>query len=76
MKLYLKIELRPEMMLTKGNIYECVFAPKMYDPQTLEEAPPIVIVKCDDDKWRKSEYSNFGELSELRNIKIDKLLNN
>jgi hypothetical protein len=76
MKLYLKVELRPEMMLTKCNIYECEFAPKIYNSQTLEEAPPRVIVKCDDDKWRKSEYSNFGELSELRNIKIDKLLNN
>jgi hypothetical protein len=76
MKLYLKVELRPEMMLTKDNIYECEFGPKIYNPQTLEEAPPIVIVKCDDNNWRKSEYSNFGELSELRNIKIDKLLNN
>lgn len=75
MRLYLKVELRPEMMLTKGNIYECKFGPKIYDPQTLMEAPPIVIVKCNDNKWRKSEYSNFGELSELRNIKIDKLLN-
>jgi hypothetical protein len=72
-KLYLKVELYG-MNLTKGNIYECEFAPKMYNPQTLQEEPAFVIVKCDDNKWRKTRYSNFGELSELRNIKIDKIL--
>ena len=40
-------------VLPVNNWYEGELTPTIYDPQTLQPAPPAYIVKCSDGKFRK-----------------------
>jgi hypothetical protein len=73
-RVYLKVDLPPKMMLTKGEFYDVELGPQIYNPQTLEPAPLIYIVLCDDGKWRKCGADNFLKLQEAREMIIDKIL--
>ena len=61
-------------LLTLGEIYEGDLCPTMYDPQTLQPAPPSYVVKCNDDKWRKVGGEYFITLEEWREQQINKIL--
>lgn len=60
--------------LTPGKIYDGELTPVVYDPQTLQPAPPCYIVICDDGKSRKIDSHYFSKLDELREEKINQIL--
>ena len=60
-------------VLSSNKIYECEYTPKMYDPQSFNQYRHL-IVKCDDDKYRKFETFDFISVDEWRNKKIFEIL--
>lgn len=59
--------------LTPNKIYDCEYTPKMYDPQSFHVYIGL-IVRCDDDKYRKFETYDFISVDEMRDQKISKIL--
>lgn len=57
-----------------GEIYEGDLVPTMYDPQTLQPAPPSYVVRCNDGKFRKVGGEYFITLDEWREKQINKIL--
>ncbi len=61
--------------LKNGGVYDGELCPITYDPYTLQPLPKSYIIKCDDGKYRKFEKSYFLPLEEMRNNKLNDLLN-
>jgi hypothetical protein len=60
-------------ILIKGKMYECEFAPTIYDPMTFELAKPSYVVTCEDGKSRKYYAEYFKEIVEVRSDKLKEL---
>lgn len=73
-KLYLLEQPADLRWLTSGKIYDGELTPVSYDPQTLQPAPPSYVVICDDGKMRKVDASFFITLEQLREEKLNKIL--
>jgi hypothetical protein len=60
-------------VLSSNKIYDCEYTPKIYDPQSFNVYIGL-IVRCDDDKYRKFETSDFISVDEMRDQKISEIL--
>lgn len=76
MKIYLSNipPTHPVDVLTIGKCYEADLVPTIYDPQTLQPAPPSYVVKCNDNKWRKINAEYFYTQEEWRDKQINKII--
>lgn len=77
MKLYLTklpFDYNSSELFTVGKCYEGDLTPIMYDPQTLQPAPPSYIVKCNDGNFRKVNCEYFITLEEFRERQLNKIL--
>jgi hypothetical protein len=80
MKIYLIKEFKEfpyeswDEILTVNSWYYGDLVPIMYDPQTLQPAPPVYIIKCNDGKFRKVSSEYFITEQEKRDKTIDNLL--
>jgi hypothetical protein len=64
MRIYLIKEFWDESwreVLPVNSWYEGELTPTTYNPQTLQEAPPAYIVKCNDGKFRKVDGETLQE---------------
>jgi hypothetical protein len=73
-KLYLLEQPADLRWITPGRIYDGELTPVIYDPQTLQPVPPSYVVICDDGKMRKVDASFFITLEQLREEKLNKIL--
>ena len=62
-----------DKVLTLNHCYEGDLTPTIYNPQTLQPAPPYYVVKCNDDKFRKVDGEYFITLEEFRDKKLNEL---
>ena len=76
-KLVLKedVYIDPNLQITKNKIYLGSETLKMYDPNTFQPAPKSYIIICDDNKARKLDARFFITIEEVREDRINKLLN-
>lgn len=61
-------------LFTIGKCYDVELSPTMYDPQTLVPSPPVYIVKCNDNNWRKVDTVYFITKEEWREQQINKII--
>ena len=61
-------------VLPVNNWYEGELTPNMYDPQTLKEAPPAYIVRCNDGKFRKVDGEYFLTEEDWRERQLNQIL--
>lgn len=59
---------------TVGNWYEGDLTPTIYNPSTLEPAGPAYIIMCDDGRMRKINAEFFITIDELREKKLNEIL--
>jgi len=77
MRIYLIKEFWDESwreVLPVNNWYEGELTPTMYDPQTLQPAPPAYIVKCSDGNVRKVDAGHFLTQEEWRERQLNQIL--
>ena len=77
MRIYLIKEFSDESwneILPVNNWYEGELTPTMYDPQTLQPAPPAYIIKCSDGNFRKVDADHFLTQEELRERQLNQIL--
>jgi len=67
------IGVKETSFLTPNKVYNCEYTPKIYDPKTFNVIIGL-IVKCDDEKFRRCEISDFISVEESRNKKISEIL--
>jgi hypothetical protein len=61
-------------VLPVNNWYEGELTPTMYDPQTLQEASPAYIVRCNDGKFRKVDGEYFLTEEDWRERQLNQIL--
>jgi hypothetical protein len=61
-------------VLPVNNWYEGELTPTIYNPQTLQPAPPSYIVKCSDGKFRKVDGEYFLTEEEWRERQLNQIL--
>ena len=61
-------------VLPVNNSYEGELTPTIYNPQTLQPAPPSYIVKCNDGKFRKVDGEYFLTEEEWRERQLNQIL--
>jgi hypothetical protein len=77
MKIYLIKQFSDESwneVLPVNNWYEGELTPTIYNPQTLQPAPPSYIVKCSDGKFRKVGGEYFLTKEEWREKQLNQIL--
>jgi len=77
MRIYLIKEFRDENwkeVLPVNNWYEGELTPTIYNPQTLQPAPPAYIIKCSDGKFRKVDAGHFLTQEEWRERQLNQIL--
>ena len=61
-------------VLPVNNWYEGELTPTIYNPQTLQPAPPSYIVQCSDGKFRKVGGEYFLTKEEWREKQLNQIL--
>jgi hypothetical protein len=61
-------------VLPVNNWYEGELTTTIYDPQTLQPAPPSYIIKCSDGKFRKADGDHFITQEEWRERQLNQIL--
>ena len=61
-------------VLPVNNWYEGELTPTIYDPNTLQPAPPAYIIKCSDGKFRKADGDHFITQGEWRERQLNQIL--
>ena len=61
-------------VLPVNNWYEGELTPTIYNPQTLQPAPPAYIVKCSDGKFRKVGGEYFITQEQWRERQLNQIL--
>ena len=60
-------------MLRSGMAYETSDCPSTYDTTTGRKSPVLVVVTCEDGQYRVRRRSDFMDMAEYREQRIDSL---
>jgi hypothetical protein len=60
-------------MLRSGKAYETSDCPSTYDTTTGRKSPVLVVVTCEDGQYRVRRRSDFMDMTEYRELRIDSL---